>query len=551
MAAEKRQVRRCATYTRKSSEEGLEQDFNSLDAQREACEAYIRSQVGEGWKPLGARYEDGGFSGGNINRPGLQKLLKDIEAGKIDIIVVYKVDRLTRSLTDFSKIVEVLDDREVSFVSVTQQFNTTTSMGRLTLNMLLSFAQFEREVTGERIRDKIAASKRKGLWMGGNVPIGYEADGRTLKIVPDEAETIRTLFRLYHELRSAWKVKQEADRLGLRTKLRTFKDGRTSGGGPFRHGHIHRILHNPLYIGQIQHKGVVHDGQHEAIVDLETWEATRIGRSTESERRRIRKTRPSPYALRGKLFDETGVALETTHSTKKGRRYRYYLSPATTPEGDQTETHGNRPAWRLSAREIESLIERGIAQLLSDPASLAQAAIESAIAESDVPRLMERSMKASAMPMELLERAELHPNYVALWLDPTRIVDGVAGCIRHDLPMEIRRRGVETRLVLAGNGSAPTDAATDPALVKTLVRARGWFSELSQGHARSLEEIGRREGVSDRFIGALMPFAFLAPEVVSRILSGTQPVELTSETLMKRVDLPFAWTEQEAILGFD
>ena len=551
MAAEKRQLRRCATYSRKSSEEGLEQDFNSLDAQREACEAYIRSQVGEGWKPLPDRYEDGGFSGGNINRPGLQKLLTDIEAGKIDIVVVYKVDRLTRSLTDFSKIVEVLDDREVSFVSVTQQFNTTTSMGRLTLNMLLSFAQFEREVTGERIRDKIAASKRKGLWMGGNIPLGYEADGRTLKILPGEAETVRTLFLLYRELRSAWKVKQEADRLGLRTKLRTFKDGRRSGGGLFRHGHIHRILHNPLYIGQIQHKGVVYDGQHDAIVDLETWEATRIGRSTESERRGLRKTRPSPYALRGKLVEETGVPLETTHSTKKGRRYRYYLSPTKTSGGGQAETHGDRPTWRLSAREIEALIERGITQLLSEPARLAQAALESGIAESDVSRLIERSTQAAANPMELVERAELHPNYVALWLDPLGIADGVAGCIRHDVQMEIRRRGVETRLVLSTDSTAPNGGAADPALVKSLVRARAWFSELAEGRARSLEELGRREEVSDRFVGALVPLAFLAPDIVAKILSGTQPVELTTTSLMTRVELPLAWADQRALLEFE
>ena len=324
MAAKKPEPRRCAIYTRKSSEEGLEQDFNSLDAQREACEVYILSQVGEGWKLIKDRYDDGGFSGGNVKRPGLQQLLTDIAAGKVDIIVVYKVDRLTRSLPDFAKIVEVFDAQDVSFVSVTQQFNTTTSMGRLTLNMLLSFAQFEREVTGERIRDKIAASKKKGLWMGGLVPLGYEADGRTLKIVPEEAETVRTIFTLYRDLRSSWKVKQEADRLGLRTKLRTFKDGRTSGRMTFRYGHIHRIVHNPLYIGQIQHRGAVHEGQQPAIVDAELWEATRFGRSTESERRGVRKKKPIPYPLRGKLFDEMWVPLAANHATKAGRRYRYY-----------------------------------------------------------------------------------------------------------------------------------------------------------------------------------------------------------------------------------
>ncbi len=551
MAAEKPARRRCAIYTRKSSEEGLEQDFNSLHAQREACEAYIRSQAGEGWKLLQAHYDDGGFSGGNVNRPGLRQLLADIEAGKIDTIVVYKVDRLTRSLPDFAKIVEVLDAQDVSFVSVTQQFNTTTSMGRLTLNMLLSFAQFEREVTGERIRDKIAASKKKGLWMGGNVPLGYEADGRTLKIVPEEAETVRTLFRLYGDLRSAWKVKQQADRLGLRTKLRTFKDGRTSGGMPFRNGHVHRILHNPLYIGQIQHKGVIHEGQHEAIIDLETWEATRIGRSTESERRGLRRARPIPYPLRGKLFDETGTPLATNHATKSGRRYRYYISAGTPPKGGHAEPRENRPTWRLSAREIESLIERGIRHLLSEPARLAQAAIESGIAESHVPRLIEQSTRAATKPLQILERAEIHPGCVALWLKPSGIADGVVGCIRHDVPMEIRRRGVETRLALASDGAEATGGASDPALVKALARARAWFSELAEGRASSLEELGRREGVSDRYLGAIMPLAFVSPKLTREILEGRHPIDLTADSLIKRVDLPLDWQDQKEVLGLE
>ncbi|CAN0282026.1 unnamed protein product, partial [Discosporangium mesarthrocarpum] len=492
MAAEKPTRRRCAIYTRKSSEEGLDQDFNSLDAQREACEAYIKSQAGEGWKLIRTHYDDGGFSGGNVNRPGLQQLLVDIAAGKVDIVVVYKVDRLTRSLPDFAKIVEVLDAQDVSFVSVTQQFNTTTSMGRLTLNMLLSFAQFEREVTGERIRDKIAASKKKGLWMGGLEPLGYAADGRTLKIVPEEAETVRAIFELYREHRSPWKVKQEADRLGLRTKFRTFKNGRTSGGLPFRLGHIHRIVHNPLYIGQIQHKGVVHQGQHEAIIDLELWEATRFGRSTESESRgapKSTKKKPIPYPLRGKLFDEAGVALRGDASRKGGRRYRYYQSAKAASDEPPSDGDGQRPTWRIAAREIEGLIERGIRELLGDPAKLAHASIESGIPESDVPRLIEQSARAAVKPMDLLERAQLHPSRVAVWLAPSKIADGVVGCIRHDVPMQIRRRGVETRLVLPEVSSDPNSDSRDDALVKALTRAHACFSSLLEGRAASLEEL--------------------------------------------------------------
>src|SRR5258706_12084981 len=252
MAAER--VRRCAIYTRKSSEEGLEQDFNSLDAQREACEAYIRSQAGEGWKLVPTRYDDGGYSGGNTDRPGLARLLADIRARKLDTVVVYKVDRLTRSLADFAKIVEVFDANGVSFVSVTQQFNTTSSMGRLTLNMLLSFAQFEREVTGERIRDKIGASKRKGMWMGGPVPLGYEPNGRTLTIHEAEAETVRTLFQLYLEVGTVRRLKEEADRRGLRSKRRPGAKGRIGGGGPFSRGHLYHLLKSPIYIGRVGHK---------------------------------------------------------------------------------------------------------------------------------------------------------------------------------------------------------------------------------------------------------------------------------------------------------
>src|SRR6266513_458668 len=269
--------KRGAIYTRKSSEEGLEQEFNSLQAQCEACEAYVRSQRHEGWILAMTRYDDGGFSGGNMDRPALQRLLADIREGRIDIIVVYKVDRLTRSLADFARLVEILDTQDVSFVSVTQQFNTTSSMGRLTLNVLLSFAQFEREVTGERIRDKIAASKKKGMWMGGNVPLGYDASERTLIVNPVEAETVRRIFALYRELGCVRRVKEEADRLGLRTKRSTTAKGAQRGGTPFSRGHIYRLLSNPIYIGRIGHKGQLYPGQHPSLIEDETWTAVQLG----------------------------------------------------------------------------------------------------------------------------------------------------------------------------------------------------------------------------------------------------------------------------------
>jgi len=284
---------RCAVYTRKSSEEGLEQSFNSLHAQREAGEAFVLSQRHEGWSVIATPYDDGGFSGGTMDRPALKALLADIGAGKIDVVVVYKIDRLTRSLFDFAKIVEIFDAHKVSFVSVTQAFNTTTSMGRLTLNVLLSFAQFEREVTGERIRDKIAASKKRGMWMGGNIPLGYDLKARKLAVNNKEAETVRTIFRLYAELGAVRKVKAEIDRLRLRTKVQTPASGLIKGGLPFRVGHLYTILRNRLYRGEIEHKGEVHAGDHESIVDQVLWDKVQAQLASNASARRSGKSSKS------------------------------------------------------------------------------------------------------------------------------------------------------------------------------------------------------------------------------------------------------------------
>ena len=319
----------CAIYTRKSSEEGLEQDFNSLDAQREACEAFILSQKAQGWKAVGC-YDDGGFSGGNVDRPGLQRLLADIRAKRVKVVVVYKVDRLTRSLADFSKLVELFDAHEVSFVSVTQQFNTTTSMGRLTLNVLLSFAQFEREVTGERIRDKIAASKRKGMWMGGFAPIGYVPHERTLAVDEPRAQRVREIFDLYLRLGCVRRLKLEMDARGWKTPKR---EGKRPGGDlPFTRGHLYRLLSNPIYVGGISHKGVVHPGQHRAIVAQEVWEAAQaqLAQNAQGHSDRIDATDPS--LLAGLLQDDRGQALKPTHAKKGNKRYRYYYAETSSAE---------------------------------------------------------------------------------------------------------------------------------------------------------------------------------------------------------------------------
>ncbi|MGE0776311.1 MAG: recombinase family protein, partial [Sphingomonadaceae bacterium] len=294
---------RCAVYTRKSTEDGLDQAFNSLDAQREACAAYIVSQRHEGWTLIPDSYDDGGFSGGNMERPGLKRLLADVAAKKVDVIVIYKVDRLTRSLADFAKIVDVLDAAKASFVSITQSFNTTTSMGRLTLNMLLSFAQFEREVTGERIRDKIAASKKKGLWMGGPVPLGYEVRDRKLVVSENEAKRVRHIMQRYLELSSVRELIEELRREGHVTKIQQRVSGPHRGGIPFQRGTLFHLLKNRIYLGEIVHKGVAHPGEHPAIVDRALWNSVQdalAGRSSGSARRRNVQ---HPSVLTTKVFD--------------------------------------------------------------------------------------------------------------------------------------------------------------------------------------------------------------------------------------------------------
>src|SRR6202030_2456038 len=317
---------RCAIYTRKSSDEGLEQEFNSLDAQREACEAYIVSQRHAGWVALADMYDDGGLSGGTMERPALKRLLEDIAAGRIDTVVVYKIDRLTRSLADFAKIVDVLDAHDASFVSVTQQFNTPTSMGRLTLNMLLSFAQFEREIAGERIRDKIAASKKKGMWMGGNVPLGYDVKDRKLIVNEPEASTVRVIFRRYAELGSVALLKAELNRLGIVSKRREGAGGRLAGGQHFSRGALYLMLQNRIYRGEIVHQGTSYPDQHEAILDLELWQIVQDKLAANRQEHSLAVGAEAPSLLADLIVDAGGNRMTPAHATKKAKRYRYYVS---------------------------------------------------------------------------------------------------------------------------------------------------------------------------------------------------------------------------------
>jgi site-specific DNA recombinase len=503
---------RCAIYTRKSSEEGLEQDFNSLHAQREACEAFIKSQKHEGWQLIKTAYDDGGISGGTMERPALQRLLEDVRMNKIDVVVVYKVDRLTRSLADFAKMVEIFDAQSVSFVSVTQQFNTTTSMGRLTLNVLLSFAQFEREVTGERIRDKIAASKKKGMWMGGPVPLGYEVKERKLLVITKDAEIVRHVYRRYLDLGCVRLLQKDMVDSGIRS----------AKGHAISRGSLYKMLSNPIYIGQIRHKGICHPGQHEAIIYQELWDQVQqhLAENRNGIKSHSRKTEPSP--LTGKLFDASGERLVPVHANKKGRRYRYYISQSLT-----TATKGEtQSGWRLPALEVDQIVAQAAIDILQVNES------------KDIPDTIDR----------FVERVELHPEGLKLTLSLASLFSSkdTPSKITRNIPMQIKRRGVEMRLVIGNHAPARIDAR----LVKALRRAHQWFGELTSGQVKTLKDIVDREGIDKSYISRTMMLAFLAPDITEAILAGRQPVDLTIERLIKHTDLPLEWEAQRRLLGF-
>ena len=557
--------RRCAIYTRKSSEEGLEQEFNSLAAQREACEAYISSQQHEGWVLARNRYDDGGFSGGTLERPALRQLLTDIRAGRIDIVVVYKVDRLTRSLADFARLVEIFDAQAVSFVSVTQQFNTTSSMGRLTLNVLLSFAQFEREVTGERIRDKIAASKKKGMWMGGNVPLGYDADERALVINPAEAETVRRIFALYRELGCVRRVKDEADRLGLKTKRRTIAGGPERGGTSFSRGHIYQLLANPIYAGRIAHKGQLYPGQHPALIDHETWTAVRQQLAAKAGHHRRSPKAAEPSLLAGLLVDARGKRFTPSHAVKRGRRYRYYACTKPVTEAAQEGLQGHR----FAAREIEDCVIRILIDALMNPARLLEALAITDIVGDQIRKLLGRAARLAARlrdaPSErakliraLVERIIVDANRIVIKMRhsallaeniPADASDGSNGStIEFTAAVDFKRRGIASKIVVPGLPQQNQASNCDPALIKAIARGRAWFDELATGRARSVGELAERDGITRRYIRRLVGLAFLSPQLVDAILQGRQPVELTA-TRLTELDLPFDWAEQHRLLA--
>ena len=550
---------RCAIYTRKSSDEGLEQSFNSLDAQREACAAYILSQASEGWSALPEVYDDGGLSGGTLERPALQRLLAEVAAGRVDIIVVYKVDRLTRSLFDFAKLVETFDAAGTSFVSVTQSFNTTTSMGRLTLNMLLSFAQFEREVTAERIRDKIAASKARGMWMGGTPPLGYAPAGRSLVVVEEHAAFVRHLFAHYLALGSVRLLAEALQRDGITAPRRTTAGGKPLGGGAFTRGHLYQLLRNVIYTGQIAHKGTIYPGQHDAIIDADTFAAVQamLAAHRQGKGRRTRAASPSPLA--GRIVDADGAALIATHASKPvlsgaegGKvRHRYYVSHAL---HHATSDSG----MRLPAREIEALVAGQLTVLLADPFALA-AMIHAELSPDVIAALHHRCAALAAQPLgspalaAILRQVQVGASEVTMAIDTaalaaalelTRLPDGEA-TLELRCAARLTRSGRALRLVQA-SGALPQTAA-DPALVRLLVQARRWWAVLRTGELNT-SALARREGVTPSYLSRVVRLAFLAPSVTEAILAGRQRAGVSVASLTPEGAIALDWCAQEAAL---
>ena len=551
---------RCAVYTRKSTEDGLEQAFNSLDAQYEACAAYAVSQRHEGWTLVAERYDDGGFSGGTMQRPGLKRLLADVAAGRVDIILVYKIDRLTRSLADFAKIVEVLDAAKASFVSITQSFNTTTSMGRLTLNMLLSFAQFEREVTGERIRDKIAASKRKGLWMGGTVPLGYDVKDRKLVINATEAKLVRHIMQRYLELGSVVALADELNAGGHRTKLQQRASGPHRGGCSFRRGTLYHLLANRIYLGELCHKGQYFPGEHAPIVAPELWQAVqaKLRANASGSARRLRARQPS--LLVGLVLDGEGRAMTPSHATRPGKRYRYYVTRPDQLDGS--------PAWRVSAHDLEQLVAERLGAMLSDRPFLCTLATGApadttagAVAKADLMAATLRSGTAhqkADLLQAMVERITLHEDRIELVIPHALLFKALALDPAPDLPSEPIvlslpvakvRRGHQLRLVIPGPQTIAVPAARDARLVALLAEAHRARQLIISRPGTSIANIAAAHSRCRTRLARLVALSCLAPDIVTAIVEGRQPQGLSARRLLE-IELPLAWADQRALLGF-
>jgi DNA invertase Pin-like site-specific DNA recombinase len=489
-------VLRCAIYTRKSTEHGLELEFNSLDAQRDACEAYIKSQASQGWKALPQHYDDPAYSGGNLDRPALKKLLADIEAGRVDVVVVYKIDRLTRSLADFAKLVEAFDARSISFVAVTQQFNTTTSMGRLTLNVLLSFAQFERELSSERVRDKIAASRRKGKWTGGTVALGYDGKDKKLVVNKKEAETVRAIFHLYLELKSFSKLVSELDRRGIVTKRRNTKVAKYNGAIPFTYGPLAYFLKNRVYLGEVHHGGKWFEGEHKAIIDRATFDRVQELLKSKAQGRKVKRSE-SGALLQGKLFDDKGNRMSPSFSSKNGVRYRFYVSSAL--------LRGRKGAAGSVARVAAEAIEQTIVK------ALRAQNVDRAVDDSEL--LDRHLLRAQIGKSEIRLSIRLDEPRDAGQSTPGRrsVLEDSIVSIPWDPPAHSSDPAQQ-------NGTRPSEL--DQKLIQALVRAHRWAYSLAKGEFASVEELAGSVNLHPKVVRSEIRMAFLAPEITDSVLTA-------------------------------
>lgn len=512
---------RCAIYTRKSTEHGLELEFNSLDAQREACEAYIKSQASQGWRVLPQHYDDPAYSGGNLDRPALKRLLDDIHAGQVDVVVVYKIDRLTRSLADFAKLVEAFDARSISFVAVTQQFNTTTSMGRLTLNVLLSFAQFERELSSERVRDKIAASRRKGKWTGGSVPLGYDARDKKLVVNKAEVETVRTIFRRYLDLQSFGKVIEDLNRRGIVTKRRDTKVPKFRGGIPFTYGPLDHLLKNRIYCGEVHHGGKWFTGEHEAIINRKTFDRVQQALRANVTKRKA-KALQSDALLLGKLYDDRGNLMSPSFSVKNGVRYRFYVSSVLL-RGRKGKAGS---VGRVSAITIETAI-----------AAALRSTLEAA----------EDTANADLIPSHLV-RAELRKDRIALKF--TRMILDQSPKAEHRANAEEPETLQVAWHAKSGPASPQPDNADklqqpDQTMLQAIARAHGWIQALTAGEFTSIDALAESIRLHPKVVRNEIKLAFLAPEIVDAILSSRQTFALAD---LRKID-SLSWPKQITLLA--
>lgn len=552
---------RCAIYTRKSTDEGLDKEFNTLEAQREAGINYIKSQYHQGWEIVEEHYDDGGFSGGNMNRPALQRLLDDVKADKIDMIVVYKIDRLTRSLLDFAKLIEILDAHQCSFAAVTQHFNTYDSMGRLTLNVLLSFAQFEREVSAERIRDKVAASKKKGMWMGGSVPLGYDTINKKLVINQKEKKIVEFIFNAYLKCRSEMQTCEMVNEKGWRTKPRIGRDGIDRGSQIFKHATVSAILRNPIYIGKMPHHDNVYDGQHEKIIEVETFNAVQAIKGLNRAGRLSPSKSVKNSLLKGMLICECcGTAMISTRAKRGSIFYEYYTSSTAVKEGYAKCQLGNLPAG-----ELDEFVLHKVQELLQQPSLIQDVANYTKkenmpIAEAEVFQSFQNMDKVFNLLVSIEKRAILEQLIHKIIVSSTCIefVWTNLGCHLYKIKNGVEKTSAKYNVSLARKRgriqiTIPTDSLqvkrVDPKLVKALSRAFTWQQKLSQDPKLLIKDLAIKEKVERTYMGKIIKLTLLAPDIIKSILEGKQPCKLTVEDFV-RSDIPNLWDEQRRKYGF-